>query len=301
MLNDMRLAADVQNDFTDYLADPEALTEKTQGELTSAPEDQSPLKKAKSIDPSQLQIALSVNVLTQGFWPTYKHIDFVMTKDLQIAKNIFEQFYCLRTANRKLRWVHTLGSIVVQGTFNNSLYTAEMTMSTFQACILLLFNRWDAQSPTGVAQALKMSLNDLNKQLMPLVFGKYKILKTVNEGVEGPKLQSSERVCVNHHFSEKQKRIRIPLAIAKTSDKERDDTTGDVRERRKHQMEATIVRIMKAKEKIKHDDLVTETIKMLKPLFQASADILEPRIEDLISRDYLERSDDDPNLYEYVA
>jgi cullin 1 len=301
MLNDMRLAADVQNDFTDYLADPEALTEKTQGELTSAPEDQSPQKKAKSIDPSQLQIALSVNVLTQGFWPTYKHIDFVMAKDLQIAKSIFEQFYCLRTANRKLRWVHTLGSIVVQGTFNNSLYTAEMTMSTFQACILLLFNRWDAQSPTGVAQALKMSLSDLNKQLMPLVFGKYKILKTVNDGVEGPKLQSSERVCVNHHFSEKQKRIRIPLAIAKTSDKERDDTTGDVRERRKHQMEATIVRIMKSKEKIKHDDLVTETIKMLKPLFQASADMLKPRIEDLISRDYLERSDDDPNLYEYVA
>ncbi len=301
MLNDMRLAADVQNDFTDYLADPEALTEKTQGELTSAPEDQSPQKKAKSIDPSQLQIALSVNVLTQGFWPTYKHIDFAMAKDLQIAKSIFEQFYCLRTANRKLRWVHTLGSIVVQGTFNNSLYTAEMTMSTFQACILLLFNRWDAQSPTGVAQALKMSLNDLNKQLMPLVFGKYKILKTVNDGVEGPKLQSSERVCVNHHFSEKQKRIRIPLAIAKTSDKERDDTTGDVRERRKHQMEATIVRIMKSKERIKHDDLVTETIKMLKPLFQASADMLKPRIEDLISRDYLEKSDDDPNLYEYVA
>ena len=66
-------------------------------------------------------------------------------------------------------------------------------------------------------------------------------------------------------------------------------------------MEATIVRIMKAKDKIKHDDLVAETIEMLKPLFHATADLLKPRIEDLISRDYLERSDDDPTLYEYVA
>ena len=174
-------------------------------------------------------------------------------------------------------------------------------MSTFQACILLLFNRWDAQSPTGIAQALKMSISDLNKQLMPLVFGKYKILKTVNDGITGPSLPSSERVCVNHQFSDKQRRIRIPLAVAKTSDKERDDTSGDVRERRKHQMEATIVRIMKQKETVKHDALVAETIKMLKPLFQAKAELIKPRIEDLISRDYLERSDDDPTLYEYVA
>ena len=304
MLNDMRLAADVQNDFTDYLADPESLMEKTQGELASSTEDKSPQKKAQPVDPSQLQIALSVNVLTQGFWPSYKHLDFAMAKDLQIAKDVFEQFYCLRTANRKLRWVHTLGSIVVQGAFNSGSvtgYTGEMTMSTFQACILLLFNRWDAQSPTGIAQALKMSISDLNKQLMPLVFGKYKILKTVNDGITGPSLPSSERVCVNHQFSDKQRRIRIPLAVAKTSDKERDDTSGDVRERRKHQMEATIVRIMKQKETVKHDALVAETITMLKPLFQAKAELIKPRIEDLISRDYLERSDDDPTLYEYVA
>ena len=136
---------------------------------------------------------------------------------------------------------------------------------------------------------------------MPLVFGKYKILKPVKDGISGPSIPSSERVCVNHGFSDKQKRIRIPLAIAKTSDKEREDTSGDVRERRKHQMEATIVRIMKARETIKHDDLVRETIKLLKPLFQASPEVLKPRIEDLISRDYLERSDNDPTVYEYVA
>ena len=57
---------------------------------------------------------------------------------------------------------------------------------------------------------------------------------------------------------------------------------------------------MKSKEKIKHDDLVTETIKMLKPLFQASADILKPRIEDLISRDYLEYKKLNPYLIEHI-
>ena len=76
--------------------------------------------------------------------------------------------------------------------------------------------------------------------------------------------------------------------------------SGDVLAKRKHQTEAVIVRIMKEEKKINHDNLVAKTIQRLSHLFQAKAELIKPRIEDLISRDYLERDDDDPSMYEYV-
>eukprot|EP00945_MAST-04E_sp_MAST-4E-sp1_P003512 g3512.t1 len=299
MLTDMRLAADVQTDFADYMRDPDALTEASQGELAATTEDKSPQKKAPKIDPSRLACELSVNVLTQGFWPSYKQVDLSLCAELDVAKSIFENFYCMRTANRKLRWVHTLGSVVVQGSFNQGA-SLEMTMSTFQACILMLFNRREAQSLKGIAQALKLEIKDVSKQLVPLVFGKYPILKPVGETASKTSLKPEERVCINHSFRDASKRIRIPLAISKTSDKERDAVSGDVLAKRKHQTEAVIVRIMKEGKKINHDNLVAKTIQRLSHLFQAKAELIKPRIEDLISRDYLERDDDDPSMYEYV-
>ena len=192
----------------------------------------------------------------------------------------------MRTANRKLRWAHTLGSVVVQGSFGQGA-SLEMTMSTFQACILMLFNRKEAHSLKGIAQALKLEMKDVSKQLVPLVFGKYKILKPVGDTASKTSLKPEERVCINHSFQDASKRIRIPLAISKTSDKERDVVSGDVLAQRKHQTEAVIVRIMKEEKKINHENLVSKTVQRLAHLFQAKADLIKPRIEDLISRDYL--------------
>ena len=78
MLNDMSLAADVQIDFEDYLKDPDALTEASKGELAGSTEDKSPQKQAPKVDPSSLECELSVNILTQGFWPSYKQLDFAL-------------------------------------------------------------------------------------------------------------------------------------------------------------------------------------------------------------------------------
>ena len=301
MLTDMRLAADVQSDFEKYLRNPSILAEE--GELASAAEDKSPQKKVPPVDPSRLSCELRVNVLTQGFWPTYKLVDFHISEELEVAKTIFESFYCRRTANRKLRWVHTLGSVVVQGSFRQSSYAGEMTMSTFQACILTLFNRWEALSTKGIAQHLKMEPKDVNKQLVPLVFGKFKILKLVGGGDSAAmSLKEDERVCINHSFTDNSNKIKIPLSMGKNFSKAKDEVIdGDVLERRKHQTESAIVKVMKDQGKCKHDVLVAAVVKRLSHLFQATADLIKPRIEDLISRDYMERDENDPTSYEYVA
>ena len=97
------------------------------------------------------------------------------------------------------------------------------------------------------------------------------------------------------------RRIKIPLLRDKGGDKERKGNIETVEVERRHAMEACIVRIMKARKKYSHADLVDEAVAQMSRLFKPSGAMLKRRIEDLISRDYLERDPRDRNLYNYLA
>lgn len=58
---------------------------------------------------------------------------------------------------------------------------------------------------------------------------------------------------------------------------------------RKHEIEAAIVRIMKARKKLQHNVLVSEVTEMLKKRFLPNPQIIKKRIEGLIDREYLAR------------
>ena len=62
----------------------------------------------------------SVAVLTAGHWPERaagEEAGFVLPRALAMASGRFEQFYAHHHANRKLRWVHALGTCVLLGRF----------------------------------------------------------------------------------------------------------------------------------------------------------------------------------------
>lgn len=65
------------------------------------------------------------------------------------------------------------------------------------------------------------------------------------------------------------------------------------------QVDAAIVRIMKTRKKLSHQQLLSEVFSQLR--FTAKPADLKKRIESLIEREYLERDDEDSNLYHYVA
>ncbi|KAL8600011.1 Cullin-3A [Nucella lapillus] len=58
---------------------------------------------------------------------------------------------------------------------------------------------------------------------------------------------------------------------------------------------------MKARKKLQHNVLVTEVTEMLKPRFLPSPVVIKKRIEGLIEREYLARSQEDRKIYTYVA
>ena len=67
-------------------------------------------------------------------------------------------------------------------------------------------------------------------------------------------------------------------------------------------IDAAVVRIMKARKTMTHQQLMTETIQMLATRFQPEVSMIKKKIETLIEREYLERGPDPANpSYNYLA
>merc|ERR1711972_761041 len=79
------------------------------------------------------------------------------------------------------------------------------------------------------------------------------------------------------------------------------DVPAIVEEDRKHLVEAVIVRIMKSRKTLEHNQLVMEVTRQLTLRFQPSPVLIKQRIEKLIERESLERSQQDRRVYNYLA
>lgn len=91
------------------------------------------------------------------------------------------------------------------------------------------------------------------------------------------------------------------VAAQKESEPEKQETRQKVEEDRKPQIEAAIVRIMKARRVLDHTNVITEVIKQLSPRFMPNPSVIKKRIESLIEREFLERDQSERKLYRYLA
>ena len=85
----------------------------------------------------------------------------------------------------------------------------------------------------------------------------------------------------------------------KETEIEHQETEQEVTQDRQYQIDAAVVRIMKTRKKLPHNQLIGDLIQQLR--FATKPADLKRRIESLIERDYLNRDKNDTNLYHYVA
>ena len=179
--------------------------------------------------------------------------------------------------------------------------------------ILLLFNDSDTLTLGEIRTKTQIPDSELRRHLISLCTPKYRILR---KGNKGRGITSDEDVFTfNDEYKSKLKRVRIPL-VKETSVNANNTASGvliqpedmigatipaAVEEDRRHLVEAAIVRIMKARKSLNHNELVAEVMKQLSARFQASQVFMKKRIESLIEREYLERSEQDRRIYKYVA
>lgn len=81
------------------------------------------------------------------------------------------------------------------------------------------------------------------------------------------------------------------------SEPERRETRSKIDEDRKHEIEAAIVRIMKARKKLCFANIVAEVTEQLKSRFIPDPQSIRKRIDGLIDREYLAKTPDDKYVY----
>nr|GEV29749.1 cullin-3A-like [Tanacetum cinerariifolium] len=241
---------------------------------------------------------LAVHVLTTGSWPTQSTTTCNLPPEILTVCNKFKTYYLGTHSGRRLTWQTNMGSADIKATFGRAKH--ELNVSTYQMCVLMLFNNGDGLSYREVEQATEIPTSDLKRCLQSLACAKGK--NVLRKEPMSKDIGEDDTFFFNDKFSSKFYKVKIGTVVAqKESEPEKQETRQRVEEDRKPQIEAAIVRIMKARRVLDHNNIVAEVTKQLQTRFLPNPVVIKKRIESLIEREFLERDKDDRKLYRYLA
>lgn len=248
---------------------------------------------------SPAPVDLSVQVLTTGAWPANGQQGACnLPRQLDEACKQFKTFYDDAHSGRKLSWQTGMGTADIRATFGKKSH--EISCSTHQMVVLMLLNESDRLRYSDIALASGIPDAELKRvmQSMTVVKGK-NVLKKIPDTKE---MHPDDVFTVNDGFTSKLYKIRIGTSTAvKENEIEQIATREKVEEDRRPQIEAAVVRLMKSRKVLQHNDVITEVTRQLSYRFNPSPAAIKRRIESLIEREYIERDASDRNLYRYIA
>ncbi|KAI9798511.1 MAG: hypothetical protein M1833_004778 [Piccolia ochrophora] len=266
MFQDMQISKDLNSSYKDFLG------------------------QALDIEDMRKIVDSHYSILGTGFWPlSPPNTPFIPPDVIVKTYERFQKFYFDKHSGRKLTWLWNLCKGDVKATYIKGAkvpYTFQV--STYQMAILLLFNDSDTVSYEEIERATALSKEILDPSLG--VFLKAKVL--VMEP-EGSKIEPGAQFSLNYNFKSKKLRINLNIAVKSEQKQEVEDTHKTIEEDRKLLMQSAIVRIMKSRKKMKHVQLVQETISQIKSRFTPKIPDIKKCIDILLEKEYLERLDDD--------
>ncbi|KAK1279137.1 Cullin-1 [Acorus gramineus] len=264
MITDMTLAREKQTEFVNYL---DAFPQEHPG------------------------VDLTVTVLTTGFWPTYNISYPEIPQEMGSCIEAYKSFYTCVTRKHTLTWLFSLGTCIMTGKFDAR--PIEMSLTTYQAVLLLLFNDCDRLSFREIASQLKLPNDEVLRLLHSLSCSKYKIL---NKEPNNKIISVRDVFEFNPKFNDKMRRIKIPTPPLCEKKKVIEEVDKD----RRYEIDAAIVRIMKSRKVLAYQLLISECIQQLSARFVPDVKVIKKRIEELIARDFLERDTTDSDAFRYL-
>ncbi|XP_076240147.1 cullin 2 [Calliopsis andreniformis] len=247
----------------------------------------------------QLGIGFVVYVLQAGAWPLGMPPasgPFHICQQLEKSIRAFEAFYHAQFSGRKLTWLHHLCQGEVKFNYLKKPYL--VTVQTYQMALLLLFEHCNSIQCREAATSLRLTHEQLVKHAASLV--DCKILKKSSEG----ELLEDTVLTLNFDYSNKRTKFRITGALQRDVPHENHDTEAthrSVDDDRKLYLQAAIVRIMKSRRALRHNQLVQEVLSQSKVTFAPSIGMIKKCIETLIDKQYIERTPNNADEYLYVA
>lgn len=274
------------------------------------------------------QIDLAISVLTTNNWPieimgipsqirerNSQHQHVIWPAEMKALQDSFKNFYNTKHTGRELSWVPYLGSADVRCHFpkiegkegalgKDRRY--ELVVSTAGAILLLQFNdlkEGESLSFEELQERTKLEPKELIRLLTSLsVLPKAKVL---NKDPANKHVKPGDRFSINNSFTSKSIRIKAPVVSGMNKAEGTDERKSTVEKNDQDRglvVDAIIVRTMKQRKILEHQQLLTEVITQLASRFKPDVTMIKKKIESLIDKEYLERVEDaERPTYKYLA
>ncbi|KAJ4466476.1 Cullin [Lentinula edodes] len=235
-----------------------------------------------------MDITFSIMVLGTNFWPLNPppH-EFVIPAEILTTYDRFQKYYQQKHSGRKLTWLWNYSKNELRTNYLNQKYI--LMTSSYQMAVLVLYNKNDTMSLEEIFVATSIGKDILTQVLALLV--KAKIL--INE--------EADQYDLNPGFKSKKIRVNLNLPIKAEVKQETNEVLKAVDEDRKYAVQATIVRIMKARKTMKNQALIQEVISQISHRFAPKIPDIKKAIETLLEKEYIERVEGSKDTFAYVA
>jgi len=235
--------------------------------------------------------------------------------EIKSLQDSFTQYYLKERNGRQLSWLGFTGSADIRCVFPKipgkegmlgRERRHELTVPTYGMVVLLLFNDLapgESLSFEEIQERTLISPAELQRVLTTLaVIPKAKVL---NKEPATKTVKPGDLFSFNEAFTSKSVKIKAPTITGVNKvegEEERKDTETRNDEMRAGVIEACVVRIMKQRKELPHQQLFTEVITQLSGRFRPDLTMVKKRVESLIEREYLERVEDAARpTYRYLA
>ncbi|EIM91856.1 Cullin-domain-containing protein [Stereum hirsutum FP-91666 SS1] len=240
-----------------------------------------------------------VMILQASVWPFTSRkgkITAVLPPYLQEQLTSFTAYYKSKYKGRTLEWDHSLGTATLEARFPKG--TKRLTVSLYQAVVLLLFNEEKELGFGEIKVGAGMEDAELRRTLQSLACGKKKVL---TKRPAGKDVNDGDVFVFNEKFTDPKPVVHINSIQSKETAEETTRTRNAIEGDRKHLLDAAIVRLMKAKKQMHHGQIVNETVQAVQKHFVPSVAMIKERIASLTEAEYVRRDEEDMGLYIYVA
>eukprot|EP01138_Halocafeteria_seosinensis_P005988 gb/GECG01006121.1/.p1 GENE.gb/GECG01006121.1/~~gb/GECG01006121.1/.p1 ORF type:complete len:754 (+),score=126.16 gb/GECG01006121.1/:1-2262(+) len=244
-------------------------------------------------------VDFNVRILTYGWWPNFVQVDVKLPDLFETCQRAYEQYYYNISINRRLNWQNSEGTAVLKGKFpdkaKQTTKSYEITVKTLQAVFLLYFDEvGDKSVDFTEVRKQTQTTDDVAKRVLHSLSCNKKF-KVLEKNPSGPKIKADDKFKLNLKFASSLRKFQIPMASLEEAHDPR-----KIELDRRAAIDAAIVRIMKTRQTMKHQDLIGEVLNQLQ-FFSPDMKVIRRRIEYCINNDYMERNTEDDSTYNYVA
>lgn len=235
-----------------------------------------------------------LRVLSSNNWPAEQFLHISVPESLSSLLTSFNIQYAASHTGRRLTYRFDYSSCEILFNLNRK---RTLVGSLYQGCILLMFNDRNSISLNELLAEIRGTENEIKRHLLGLVKAKV-LIKTS----KGKVLLNDDVISFNEKFTSSLVRINLEVVGEKMEARGQDEVVDkSLVDERKHFLEAAIVKVMKMRRSIEHKELIGEVVKLTAGRFEPDIKMIKSRIETLIQREYIERSTEKSDFYNYIS